>query len=68
VVCDSCAPPGSPRLDRDTITLLSSLLTGDWAHAESTPERTQGQATGIVAAYTQWHLERGLRSLEHVSR
>jgi DNA repair protein RecO (recombination protein O) len=68
VVCDGCAPPGSPRLDTATITLLSALLTGDWEHVESTAERTRSQATGIVAAYTQWHLERGLRSLEHVSR
>jgi len=68
VVCDDCAPPGSPRLGRDTIELLSSLLSGDWEHAEAAEERTQAQATGIVAAYTQWHLERGLRSLAHVSR
>jgi len=68
VVCDNCAPPGSPRLGRDTIDLLSSLLSGDWEHAEAAGERTQAQATGIVAAYTQWHLERSLRSLAHVSR
>ncbi len=68
VVCDNCAPPGSPRLSADTIELLSSLLSGDWEHAEAAEERTQAQATGIVAAYTQWHLERGLRSLAHVSR
>ena len=68
VVCDSCAAPGSPRLDRLTISLLSSLLTGDWEHAQSTPAKTQAQAGGIVAAYTQWHLGRGLRSLEHVAR
>ncbi|TDW31551.1 DNA repair protein RecO [Cryobacterium psychrophilum] len=68
VVCDDCAPPGSPRLDTATIVLLSALLTGDWDHAASTSARTQNQAGGIVAAYTQWHLGRGLRSLEHVTR
>ena len=68
IVCDSCAPSGSPRLDSATIALLSALLTGDWEHAESTPDRTQSQAAGVVAAYTQWHLGRGLRSLEHVAR
>ena len=26
-------------------------------------ELERGQAAGIVAAYTQWHMERGLRSL-----
>ena len=68
VVCVDCAPPGSPRLDAATVALLSALLTGDWEHANSTEEKTRSQATGVVAAYTQWHLERGLRSLEHVSR
>ena len=68
IVCDDCAPPGSPRLDAATIALLSALLTGDWDHVKTTAERTQAQATGIVAAYTQFHLERGLRSLEHVSK
>ena len=68
IVCDGCAPPGSPRLDAATIALLSALLTGDWEHVRTTAERTQAQATGIVAAYTQFHLERGLRSLEHVSK
>jgi DNA repair protein RecO (recombination protein O) len=68
IVCDSCAAPGSPRLDAATIALLSALLTGDWDHAASTTERIQNQAAGVVAAYTQWHLGRGLRSLEHVAR
>ncbi len=68
IICDNCAPPGSPRLDAQTIALLSALLTGDWKHAKSTEEKTKAQAAGVVAAYTQWHLERGLRSLEHVSR
>ena len=68
IVCDSCAPPGAPRLDAATIGLLSALLTGDWEHAAASPDRTQNQAAGVVAAYTQWHLGRGLRSLEHVAR
>jgi DNA repair protein RecO (recombination protein O) len=66
IVCDNCAAPGSPRLDPATIGLLSALLTGDWAHTAQAPATTQAQATGVVAAYTQWHLGRGLRSLEHV--
>jgi DNA repair protein RecO (recombination protein O) len=68
IVCDECAAPGSPRLDAETIDLLSALLTGDWEHAAESPERAQSQAAGVVAAYTQWHLGRGLRSLEHVAR
>ena len=68
VVADAVAPPGAPRLDPSTLGLLSSLLTGDWPAADATDDRTRGQASGVVAAYTQFHLERGLRSLEHVDR
>ncbi|KZE95552.1 DNA repair protein RecO [Agromyces sp. NDB4Y10] len=68
VVCDECAPPGAPRVAPATVDLLGALLAGDWAMADAAPERDRAQASGIVAAYTQWHLERGLRSLSHVSR
>ena len=68
VVSDEVAPPGSPRLDPGTLALLGALLSGDWARADSSNERERSRASGVVAAYTQWHLERGLRSLEHVDR
>ena len=68
VVADAVAPPGTPRLDPRTLDLLASLLAGEWENAEAADERTRAQASGIVAAYTQFHLERGLRSLEHVDR
>ena len=65
-VCDDCAPQGAPRLDAGTIGLLGSLLTGDWDASEAADDATRSKASGVVAAYTQWHLERGLRSLQHV--
>ncbi|WP_291052689.1 DNA repair protein RecO [Herbiconiux sp.] len=68
VVADEVAPPGTPRLDPGTLELLSALLTGDWAVADASDSGVRSRASGIVAAYTQWHLERGLRSLEHVER
>jgi DNA repair protein RecO (recombination protein O) len=68
VVSDAVAPPGSVRLDPATLSLLGALLAGDWVAVEDSEPRTQAQASGIVAAYTQFHLERGLRSLEHVER
>ena len=68
VVADSHAPPGAPRLTQEALALLGALLTGDWGHAEDAPDATRNQASGVVAAYTQWHLERGLRSLQHVDR
>ncbi|MBK0418039.1 DNA repair protein RecO [Leucobacter sp. CSA1] len=63
VVCETCRVPGAPRLDTGAVALLSALLAGDWDAALGAGAREQGQAAGIVSAYTQWHLERGLRSL-----
>jgi DNA repair protein RecO (recombination protein O) len=68
VVCDECAPTGAPRLRPEVIAHLGALLAGDWVVAEAADDSVRSQASGVVAAYTQWHLERGLRSLPHVSR
>lgn len=68
VVSDSVAPPGAPRLDRRTLDVLGALLAGDWPVAEAADRRSRAQATGVVAAYAQFHLERALRSLPHVDR
>ncbi|MCB1273850.1 MAG: DNA repair protein RecO [Leucobacter sp.] len=63
VVCEACKVPGTPRLDPGSIRLLAALQAGDWDAAVDSSDRQRGEAAGIVAAYTQWHLERGLRSL-----
>ncbi|MFW6599301.1 DNA repair protein RecO [Propionibacteriaceae bacterium Y2011] len=68
VVCAGCRPPGCARPDPATLALLAALLTGDWAATRDAPERVSRQASGLVAAYTTWHLERALRSLPLVSR
>jgi len=68
VVSDEVAPHGAPRLDAETLGLLGALLAGEWETAEAADERAKAQASGVVAAYTQFHLERGLRSLEHQDR
>ena len=68
MVADEVAPPGAPRVSNDALVLLAALLTGDWATADASDERARAQASGIIAAYTQFHLERGLRSLPHVDR
>ncbi|MET3451503.1 DNA repair protein RecO [Curtobacterium sp. 1544] len=68
VVADHAAPPGTPRLDDETLGLLGSLLAGDWTVVDAADERTRSRASGVVAAYAQWHLERSLRSLPHVDR
>lgn len=63
VVCEQCKVPGSPILDEQSIDLLSALLRGDWNSAAESSGRQRGQAAAITTAYTQWHLERSLRSL-----
>lgn len=62
VVCDQCRMPGAPRVSAGTVVLLGALLSGDWEVAQGSNDTERGQASGITAAYTQWHLERGLRS------
>ena len=47
---------------------MSALLTGDWEAADAAEARTRRETSGLVAAYSQWHLERKLRSLPLVER
>ena len=68
VVCASCRPPGSAAPSPATVALLGALLSGDWPHADVSEPRERREASGLVAAYLQWHLERGLRSLPLVDR
>ena len=48
--------------------LLGALLSGDWGIAEESDERSRREASGLVSAYLQWHLERQLKSLPLVER
>jgi DNA repair protein RecO (recombination protein O) len=52
----------------ETLELLAALLSGDWALADASDQRHRREGSGLVAAYLQWHLERGLRSLPMVER
>jgi DNA repair protein RecO (recombination protein O) len=47
---------------------MGALLSGDWPSVAVAEPRQLRDASGLVAAYLQWHLERGLRSLEYVER
>jgi DNA repair protein RecO (recombination protein O) len=66
MVCRSCAPAGAARVEPATIDLLRALIRGDWEQIDVASHREHAAAAGLVAAYTQWHLERGIRSLAHV--
>ena len=67
-VCGACRPAGSVSPARGTLDLLAALLSGDWETADASEPRHRREGSGLVAAYLQWHLERGLRSLPMVER
>lgn len=68
MVCTDCRPPGSAAPASATVELLGALLSGDWSVADSSEQRHRREASGLIAAFLQWHLERGLRSLPLVDR
>lgn len=68
MLCQTCRIPGAATPAPEAVTLLGALLAGDWATAEAVNPRYRKPASGVVAAYLQWHLERALRSLAHVER
>ncbi len=67
-VCSACRPPGAAAPAPETFVLLAALLSGDWPTADASGERHRREASGLVAAFLQFHLERGLRSLRLVER
>lgn len=68
MVCVKCAPPGAAHIIPEVVELLDALVRGEWDVAEAHSQENGSRAHSLVSAYTQWHLERGLRSLEHVAR
>ncbi len=67
-VCVNCRPPGSARPAPATVDLLQALLAGEWDVADASVPTVRREASGLLAAHLQWHLERGLRSLPLVER
>jgi len=67
-VCPDCRPAGAARPAPATVDLMAALASGDWAVADASEPGPRREASGLVAAHLQWHLERGLRSLPLVDR
>ena len=67
-VCMDCRPSASATASAEALELMQALLRGDWDVAEKSEARHRREASGLVTAYLQWHLERGLRSLPMVER
>ncbi|HEX8779956.1 MAG TPA: DNA repair protein RecO [Nocardioides sp.] len=68
VLCRLCKLPGSASPAPETLRLLGALLAGEWDVVAVAEPRHAREASSLVAAYLQWHLERGLRSLAYVER
>jgi DNA repair protein RecO (recombination protein O) len=68
VVCPRCRPAGAATPSVHTLVLLDALMHGDWHAAQSASPASCREATGLIAAHLQWHLERQLRSLPLVER
>jgi DNA repair protein RecO (recombination protein O) len=68
VLCPDCKLPGSAGPAPETLVLLGALLAGEWVVVAAAEPRHLREASGLVAAFVAWHLERGLRSLEYVER
>lgn len=67
-VCADCKPSASATPAVETLKLMSDLISGNWENAMASQLRNRREANGLIAAYLQWHLERGLRSLQLVER
>jgi DNA repair protein RecO (recombination protein O) len=67
-VCIECKPSAAPTPFAETLELMQNLLSSNWDGAMASEVKHRREASGLIAAYLQWHLERGLRSLPLVER
>ena len=67
-VCADCRPSACATPAPETLSLMGALLCSDWVIASASENKYRREASGLIAAYLQWHLERGLRSLPMVER
>ncbi|KZF01779.1 MAG: DNA repair protein RecO [Rhodococcus sp. (in: high G+C Gram-positive bacteria)] len=67
-VCVHCRPPGSATPMTGVLDLMVALERGEWDYTQTTSTAVRSQASGLVAAHLQWHLERQLRTLPLIER
>ena len=68
LLCPDCRSVGAARPAPGSMALMAALAGGDWDSADSADPSCRREASGLVAALLQWHLERGLKSLPLVDR
>ncbi|MBF6455768.1 DNA repair protein RecO [Nocardia cyriacigeorgica] len=67
-VCVHCRPPGAATPGPGVLDLMVALHRGEWDFVDTVPDATRRQASGLIAAHLQWHLERQLRTLPLIER
>ena len=67
-ICTNCRTSGAATVTAPTLELMGALLSSQWDVAESSDPKSRREASGVIAAYLQYHLERSLRSLPLVER
>jgi len=67
-VCVHCRPPGAATPAPGVLELMNALDRGRWDDIGDVPDAVRSQASGLIAAHLQWHLERQLRTLPLVER
>ena len=63
-----CQLSGGTRISKQVTDLLTALLAGQWPQVYQADPLTQGIAEEVVTAYTEWVLERKLKSLSVMAR
>lgn len=68
MVCERCMPPGAAIISTEVTVMLGALLAGEWNVVEQSSDQVRSSASAIVSAYSQWHIDRGLKSMNHLER
>ncbi|MEY3028834.1 MAG: repair protein RecO [Actinomycetota bacterium] len=66
--CEACLDPGSVRVGQLGFDHIAGLLAGDWDIVRATPVENRKLCSGVILAFAQWRLERGLKSVSALER
>ncbi|GAB10784.1 DNA repair protein RecO [Gordonia araii NBRC 100433] len=67
-VCVHCRPAGAAMPSPGVLDLMDAMFRGQWEVTVDATESLRRQASGLIAAHLQWHLERQLRTLPLIER
>lgn len=67
-MCVHCRPAGAALPSPGVLDLMEAMFRGQWEVTGDATESLRRQASGLIAAHLQWHLERQLRTLPLIER